>query len=293
VRRAGVVVEVELRETSLEGRLARRAGMSGRPTLGILGFGRFGGFLASRLREDFTVVVSDVLDRREEARAAGARWGTVDQVAACRWIVPAVPIGRLRDALADLAPRLAPGATVVEVSSVKTLPSRWLRELLPSDVTAVATHPLFGPDSAARSLKGLPFVVCPLPSQAAAAARVCAYARRRGLRVVRLEAAEHDELMARTQALTFFLSRVLTRLDLPDPESPVGTLSYRRLRASLASVARDTDELYRDLVQLNPHARRFVEDVASAVAAERAGLTRGSATPSCWDGTNSGRRPGP
>lgn len=269
---AGAGVGVESREAALEGLFTGWAAVSGRPTLGILGLGRFGAFLASRLREDFTVVASDALDRRKEARAAGARWGTVDQVAACRWVVPAVPIGRLHDALADLAPRLGTGATVVEVSSVKALPSRWLRELLPSDVTAVATHPLFGPDSAARSLKGLPFVVCPLPGQAAAATRVCAYARRRGLRVVRLEADEHDELMARTQALTFFLSRVLTRLDLPDPEGPVGTLSYRRLRAALASVARDTDELYRDLVQLNPHARRFVEDVASVVAAERAAL---------------------
>ncbi len=250
-----------------------------RPAIGILGLGRFGAFLASRLGRDFAVIATDVLDRREAARAVGARWGTVDEVAACRVVVPAVPIGRLRDALADLAPRLAPGTTVVEVSSVKALPSRWLRELLPPGVAAVPTHPLFGPDSAARFLRNLPFVVCPLPGHDQAARRVAAYARRRGLRVVRLDADEHDGLMARSQALTFFLSRVLTRLDLPDPEGPVGTLSYRRLRASLESVTRDTDELYRDLVRLNPHARRFVEEVAAAVAAERRALLEKAAAP--------------
>jgi prephenate dehydrogenase len=243
-----------------------------RARVGILGLGRFGTFLASRLARDFDVVATDLAERSQAARAAGARWGTLDQVAECNWVVPAVPIGRLREALADLAPRLAPGAVVVEVSSVKALPARWLSELLPPGVGAVPTHPLFGPDSAAHSLRNLPFVVCPLPGHEQATHRVAAYARSRGLRVVRLDPDAHDRAMARSQALTFFLSRVLTRLELPDPEGPVGTLSYRRLRAALASVARDTDELYHDLVRLNPSAQTFVAEVADAVAAERAAL---------------------
>jgi prephenate dehydrogenase len=244
------------------------------PRVGILGLGRFGSFLASRLGRDFAVVASDVEDRRDAARAVGARWGSLDEVASCPWVVTAVPIGRLRDALADLAPRLAPGATVVEVSSVKALPCRWLRELLPAGVAAVPTHPLFGPDSATRSLRHLPFVVCPLPGHERAARRIAAFGRARGLRVVKLDPDAHDRAMARTQALTFFLSRVLTRLDLPDPEGPVGTLSYRRLRAALASVARDTDELYMDLVRLNPHAAGFIKEVAEAVTAEGRALLR-------------------
>ena len=245
-----------------------------RPPIGILGCGRFGAFLASRLRRDFSVVTSDVLDLRERAQAVGARWGSLDEVAACPWVVTAVPIGRLRAALTDLVPRMAPRSTLVEVSSVKALPCRWLQDLLPPGVSAVPTHPLFGPDSAARSLSNLPFVVCPLPGHERAARRVAAYARSRGLRVVKLDPDEHDRAMARSQALTFFLSRVLTRLKLPDPEGPVGTLSYRRLRAALASVARDTDELYRDLVRLNPHAEGFVEEVAEAVSQERDALRR-------------------
>jgi prephenate dehydrogenase len=112
----------------------------------------------------------------------------------------------------------------------------------------------------------------------AAARRLAAYARGRGLHVITLDASEHDRAMARTQALTFFLSRVLSRLELPAPEGPVGTRSYRNLRAALASVARDTDELYRDLVRFNPHARRFLEEVASAMSAEAEGMGLGAAS---------------
>jgi prephenate dehydrogenase len=251
---------------------ARTASTRARPRIGILGLGRFGEFLASRLRRHFAVVAHDVLDRRETARAVGARWGSLDEVAACPWVVTAVPIGRLHAALAELGPRMTRGSAVIEVSSVKATPCQWLRELLPAGVSAVPTHPLFGPDSGGRSLRNLPFIVCPLPGHEEAARRVSSYARSRGLRVVWLDPDDHDRAMARTQALTFFLSRVLTRLDLPDPQGPVGTVSYRRLRAALASVARDTDELYRDLVRLNPHADSFVEMVADAVARERDAL---------------------
>lgn len=251
-----------------EGR--RRA--AARSSVGILGCGRFGAFLASRLSRDFEVVVTDLRDRRDAARSAGARWGTLEEVARCAWVVLAVPIGELRRALAGLAPLLRPGSAVVEVCSVKSLPSRWLGELVPSGVGAVATHPLFGPDSARRTWRGLPLVVCPLPGKEAEARRLAAYGRLRGLRVVRLDPADHDRAMARTQALTFFLSRTLGRLDLPDPAGPVGTPSYRRLCAALESVSRDTDELYRDLVRFNPHAGAFLADFAEAVSAEAAVL---------------------
>ncbi|MBA2565482.1 MAG: prephenate dehydrogenase [Gemmatimonadetes bacterium] len=243
-----------------------------RSGVGILGCGRFGAFLARHLAKDFSVVVYDVLDRRAAARSAGAGWGSLEDVARCRWIVTAVPIGRLPEALAALAPRLAPSSVVVEVSSVKALPVRWLREILPSGTATVPTHPLFGPDSAARSLHGLPLVVCPLPEHVAAARRVSSFARSRGLRVVTLDAESHDRLMAETQALTFFLSRALNRLTLPNPAHLISTPSYRRLRRALASVALDTDELYRDLVHFNPHAESFVGELTSAVLAERMAL---------------------
>jgi prephenate dehydrogenase len=249
---------------------------AGRTSIGILGCGRFGAFLANRLAPDCDVVVADEVDRAERARRAGARWAALEDVAACEWVVAAVPIGRLREALSRLAPRMGRGQVLVDVCSVKSLPAAWLREAAPPGVAVVATHPLFGPDSAARSLRGLPLVICPPAggasaddaSDAAAARRLAGYAGARGLRVITLDPAEHDRAMARTQALTFFLSRVLSRLDLPAPEGPVGTRSYRNLRTALASVARDTDELYRDLVRFNPHARSFLEEVARAMDAE-------------------------
>ena len=46
---------------------------------------------------------------------------------------------------------LKENAVIVDVCSVKEYPVQWMRELLPANVSILATHPMFGPDSAADS----------------------------------------------------------------------------------------------------------------------------------------------
>ena len=50
---------------------------------------------------------------------------------------------------------------MVDVCSVKVYPVQWMRELLPASVSILPTHPMFGPDSAAESLKDRKIVLCP------------------------------------------------------------------------------------------------------------------------------------
>ena len=63
--------------------------------------------------------------------------------------------------LKQIAPLLKPGAIVADVCSVKVYPARWMQELLPPSVEILATHPMFGPDSAAKSVAGYKIVLCP------------------------------------------------------------------------------------------------------------------------------------
>ena len=58
--------------------------------------------------------------------------------------------------------QVRPGATVLDVASVKMLPSRWLERHMPETVHVVPTHPLFGPQSAAQGVAGRQLVICPL-----------------------------------------------------------------------------------------------------------------------------------
>jgi prephenate dehydrogenase len=239
-----------------------------RPELGIIGYGRCGQLAAEVLGTDFQVVVTDVRDLASEAAARGVAWGDLAACASRPTVLLAVPIRKMPPVLRSMAPHLRKGATVVDMASVKVEPMRWMAELLPADVSRVGTHPLFGPESAPeRSVRGQRIVVCEAEGYAAV------IARRLGLEALRLDPETHDREMARSQALVFLLSRALAAAGLEGSE--FGTPSERRVWSALNLTAADTDELYEDILRLNPFAPESARALATAVRAEADRLTSG------------------
>jgi prephenate dehydrogenase len=245
-----------------------------RPELGIIGYGRCGQLAAEVLGTDFQVVVTDVRDLASEAAARGVAWGDLAACASRPTVLLAVPIRKMPAVLKSMAPHLRKGATVVDMASVKVEPMRWMAELLPADVSRVGTHPLFGPESAPeRSVRGQRIVVCEAEGYAAAARSIEVIARRLGLEALRLDPETHDREMARSQALVFLLSRALAAAGLEGSE--FGTPSERRVWSALNLTAADTDELYEDILRLNPFAPESARALATAVRAEADRLTSG------------------
>ena len=119
----------------------------------------------------------------------------------------AVPVPRIRSALVDLRPHLAPGQIVLDVGSVKVGPAAALAEVLGDAIPWVATHPLFGPLSLALAERPLRVVLCPAAAHPAAAARVRQLYERIGCEVVEQTPEGHDRVMAHTHALTFFVAK--------------------------------------------------------------------------------------
>lgn len=245
-----------------------------RPEIGIIGFGRCGQLAAEVLESDFQVLATDTRDLASEAAARGVAWGDLEACAARPTVLLAVPLRRMPGVLRAIAPHLRSGATVVDMGSVKVKPLEWMAEILPPDVARVGTHPLFGPDSVPdRNVRGQRIVICEAEGQAAAARSVEVVARRLGLEAVRLDARTHDQEMARSQALVFLLGRALSAAGLEG--SVYGTVSERRVWSALNLTAADTDELYEDILRLNPFAAEPVRALAAAVHCEAERLTDG------------------
>jgi len=225
-------------------------------SLGLIGFGQFGQLAASVLKGHFDVVVTDAAAEAEPAaRAAGVAFGTLEQAAAREVVVVAVPVAAMREVFAAIAPHLRPGALVVDVGSVKMLPSQWMVELLPAHVDLVATHPLFGPQSAKTGLDGLRFVVCPIRGDRHE--RVAAFGRTLGLTVTVTSAEEHDREMAYVQALTHLIGRSLVNLEIPDEQ--LKTVSYQHLLELCSLIGADTFELFTAIQTQNPYAAEVAE----------------------------------
>jgi prephenate dehydrogenase len=225
-------------------------------TLGLIGFGQFGRLAADLLAPHFDVLVNDAAPGAEAAvREAGYAFGPLEEAASRDVVVIAVPVMAMKAVFTAVAPFVKPGALVADVGSVKMLPSQWMREILPANVDLIATHPLFGPQSARAGLNGLRFVICPIRGDRHE--RVAAFGRSLGLTVTIASAEEHDREMAYVQALTHLIGRSLVNLGIPDED--LKTQSYQHLLELCSLIGSDTFELFTAIQTQNPFAAEVVD----------------------------------
>ena len=229
-------------------------------SVGLIGFGQFGQLAAQVLTAHFDVCVMDPAPTTAAAaRDIGVRVGSLADVASCEIVIFAVPVVSMEAVFRSAAPHLQPGALVIDVGSVKMLPARWMTEILPDHVDLVATHPLFGPQSARTGLDGLRLVVCPIRGNRHD--KVVAFGRSLGLTVTVTTPEEHDREMAYVQALTHLIGRSLVNLGIPDEQ--LKTASYQHLLELCALIGADTFELFTAIQTQNPFAAEVVEKFVS------------------------------
>ena len=241
-----------------------------RPSVGLIGYGRFGALAARYLAAAADVVVFD--SRAVPAAEAHIRPGTLAEAASRPVVILAVPISSMRGVLRSIAPLVRPGAVVADVCSVKTKPLEWMRDALPRSVAVLGTHPLFGPDSDTGSLRGQRIVVCPSRGARRGLPALRRLARARGVRLVVMTPGAHDRLMAETLLVTHYVGRLLHGAGLTS-RAPA-TASYGHLQVVVRTALRDTEQLFLDMWRYNPYAaqvRRALAASARALAARTAG----------------------
>ena len=221
--------------------------------IGIIGFGRFGKLTARYLAEEFDVVVYHRTDKSREITRTGARAASLEAVCRQDIVIPCVPISVLREVLKDIAPLLRPDGLIVDVCSVKEYPVRLMTDILPHAVSILATHPMFGPDSASDSLEGRKICLCKVRIAEKKYQNIKAYLAAKGLVVIEATAQEHDEQIATSLSLTHFIGRTLSECGAVTLD--IDTEGYKRLLRILEVVERDTWQLFLDMHRYNPYAR--------------------------------------
>ncbi len=254
--------------------MANNSVSASRSALGIIGFGAFGRLMAQHLQPYFRVLAYDpALAPGPAEEEGGVMLTSLPAAASCPVVVLATPVGKLDEAVRAIAPHLRPGSLVLDVGSVKIVPADIMRRGLPGYVDIVATHPLFGPQSARNGIKGLKIAVCPIRGRSAA--RISAFLRKAlGLRVIVTTPEIHDRDAATVQGLTHLIAKVLVQME-PLP-THLTTRSFDLLMEGVGMVRHDSPEVFQAIEHSNPHAlgvRRRFFDLASAVDAELTGAT--------------------
>jgi len=195
-RQAGRLEEIKQREQALARLLdsvreEKREALLSKPlTIGIIGFGRFGQFMARTFVKHGRVVVTSRSDYSDIAQGMGVTYIPLSNPTAflkenLDVVIMATSIVSFQDTLTTFASDLRTFLTterkaeeekeiaelpelkshhrqrlplIVDVLSVKEHPREIMLNALPEDCDILCTHPMFGPDSGKLSWEGLNFV---------------------------------------------------------------------------------------------------------------------------------------
>jgi prephenate dehydrogenase len=233
-----------------------------RASLGVYGLGRFGRFYAELLSR--YAEVKAYSRNPERPTPPGIRRVDEEQLYDQPVIILCVAISGLPEVLQRMAEKLKPGTLVMDTCSVKSMPARWMEEMLPTEVKILATHPMFGPDSARQGLEGLPMILHPVRLEREELEQWQFFFRSIGLSVQLMEPELHDRQAAFTQGLTHYLGRVLAELELES--SQIASLGYRKLLEIIEQTCNDSWQLFFDLQQFNPYTREMRDRLTASLS---------------------------
>ncbi len=179
----------------------------------LIGLGLIAGSMALAMRRAGMKTEIVGTARTEATRAEAARLGLVDRVvdtaaeavAGADLVVLAVPVGAMGAIAAEIAPHLAPGATVTDVGSVKAAVVAAVAPELPGGVHFIPGHPLAGTEQSGPGA-GFPelfdnrwCILTPLPgTDPAAVSRLRALWQALGASIDEMDPDHHDLVLAVT-----------------------------------------------------------------------------------------------
>lgn len=221
-------------------------------TVGIVGFHGFGEFLAGWLDGHVQLRIS--------SRSPGdvpEKWrATLAEAARCDYLVLSIPLSTYPVVLEQLRGSIGEHTVIVDVCSVKIKPIELIQKIVPGQ-RLIATHPLFGPQTAADSLVGHTLVICPEVSDDAQVKIVGDFAQSLGLKVVQKSAEQHDKDMAVVHGLTFFVARTLMNAGIHDVE--LQTPSFQKLLSLAELEMHHSSDLFNTIQSGNPYTKEVRE----------------------------------
>ncbi len=230
--------------------------------IGLIGFGRFGKLLYKHLGDKLAFQIYDSQDNENKSKS-DYPLTNLREVCKNSIIILAVPVFRIEQICREISSLIQPGTLIIDVCAVKIYPCDIMRNHLPKNSEILGSHPLFGPDSAPETLKGHKVVTCPVRIKPERLDKIRQFLEDCQLQTVEMTPEEHDWLMASSLALTHFLGRGLSELNLPDHR--ITTMDYQNLLHLMKKVNRDTRELFEDMHRFNPYTGEIREQLIQAL----------------------------
>lgn len=227
-------------------------------TIGILGYGHFGKFLAVLAARFLPQVSIRIYSRQHEPD--GKQFFSLAETASADVVILCGSIAAYEEQIHSALPYLQPTAIVVDVATVKVYSENLFRNLLPQQ-PYLCMHPMFGPESyrkRAEDVSGFRVVVTASTVPPLVYSEIQTTFTQLGFLVITLSSDEHDRLLAETLFLTHYVSQTILAQPGEFIRTPIDTPSYHALLQAVESVKND-EQLFRDVYRFNPYCKAVAD----------------------------------
>ena len=238
--------------------------------IGIIGFGKFGQFLAKTFVKNNEVHVISKSDNSAMAKEIGCDFYPFFDMSSFAKvdfdvILLSVSIISFNEVLQSLPKDLLRGKLIVDVLSVKVHARNVMESVLPPDCDILCTHPMFGPESGRFGWQGLPFLYektrvtdvdrCDRFLQLWEAERC---------KMIEMSCEQHDEYAANSQFITHLTGRILDKQNLAP--TPIDTKGFQTVLNLVDNTCKDSFDLFFGLYFYNKYAGIQLQKIREALA---------------------------
>ena len=125
-----------------------------------------------------------------------------------------------------------------------------MMKYLPKNCDILCTHPMFGPDSAKKYWKNLPFVYEKTRIQNLNNFKeIIHFFKKKECNMIEMSCEEHDKYSANSQFITHLTGRILSKLNLKT--TPINTKGFDMLLGLIENTEKDSFELFKGLYKYN------------------------------------------
>jgi prephenate dehydrogenase len=232
-------------------------------SIAVIGYGRFGKLLSTHISTWYPVRVFSASGRKP----VSSNIHLVDLKTALTsdYIFLTIPIHSFQEWMKKYAGMIPETSTLIDCASVKLKVIEWILPYVKQHgFHFIATHPLFGPDSASDGLKNHTIVVIPqkIPYRNLYFLREL-FEKKLGLQVLTMSAEEHDQMMAYNLSLVHLIGRTLDAMNIHNLPLKMPNLDGLLHIATIA--ANDSFDLFIDMNKWNPYAKEVRDNFLKAL----------------------------
>ena len=238
--------------------------------IGIIGFGKFGQFLARTFVKNHKVFATNKNDASGVAGEIGVEYFPSYDIASlakvdCDVLLVAVSIISFEEVLSKIPRELLKGKLIVDVLSVKVHAREVMQAVLPADADILCTHPMFGPESGKFGWQGLPFLYDKVRIRDSERCdRFLSIWESERCKMIEMSCEQHDEYAANSQFITHLTGRILGQQNLAP--TPIDTKGFQTVLNLVENTCKDSFDLFFGLYFYNTHASSQLQNIREALS---------------------------